>query len=183
MDLVNKCETLPDKNHEILREFRDLSNMAMEHFDENISPTLEQNTFKLQYLVSSEKSLETSNVYQQYPHYNLEDLEEPTSNVCSENISIKLNKIYNRLMKNNKGVYRMKSQVSELNRKFNAKLSKQSSHIKQQDSKIQEYANKIKSQDEQLADMRGQLEDLHQKLKDLIAASSSTKKVSTSDMS
>jgi F-box protein 28 len=48
---------LPPRPHDVLQELRDISSMAMEHFDEYIAPSLRQHIVPLQHAAAHNSSM------------------------------------------------------------------------------------------------------------------------------
>lgn len=153
--LITMSKT-PPRTPEILQELRDISSMAMEHFDEKILPEFKQsicpsvsNVNSLESLLNSHSSNSKS-----LPH-----------SFSTDKLNQTFKKIYSRAKKNKMTVLCVKGQMG----KMKLRLNRQSFQMKMQNVKIQEHAKKIQDQDGQLAEMRKHLEDWEQKLSDMTA--------------
>lgn len=153
----------PPRAHEILQELRDISSMAMEHFDEKILPDLKHSIC----------TTVVSNVGYEIPGTNLMISHHTTNpnnaslphNFNSEKLNQTFKKIYSRTKKNKLSVLSMKGQIS----KMKLRMKRQGFQMRLQSLKLQEQAKKIHDQDIQLAEMRKHLEEWEQKMVDLTA--------------
>ncbi|XP_030750085.1 F-box only protein 28 [Sitophilus oryzae] len=157
LDLVENDRS-PPRTHQLLQELRDLSSMAMEHFDEQILPRckqqIEQQTDVLyRDVVSTSKSTRLL-FHQQFPHA----------------ISNELYKV-KKLTKSHKhhiGYLTQNTQKLCLKmRKQKNILRIQSSKIHEQERKIQEQNQKIMEQESALNEIKKHVDDWDQKYKDL----------------
>ncbi|XP_056641053.1 F-box only protein 28 [Diorhabda sublineata] len=146
----------PPRTHQLLQELRDLSSMAMEHFDEHILPRLQEQVD----LRSGDISYSTA-----------------ASGSKTSRFIFAHNSLSNEIRKVKKQSKSHKYHISYLaqsTQKLTQKLKKQNKHMKTQFLKIQEQANKIQEQNTKireqeaaLAEMKKHIEEWDQKHKDL----------------
>lgn len=151
----------PPRAHEILQELRDISSMAMEHFDEKILPDLKHSICSS--VVNNVSSYEL-------PTGNLKLAHSSSSSVLSHGFnSNRLNqtfkRIYSRTRKNKTLVVTVQSQM----RKMKQRMNRQGLQMQLQSSKLHEQAKKISEQDTQIAELKKHLEEWEQKIGDLTA--------------
>ena len=154
----------PPRAHEILQELRDISSMAMEHFDEKILPDLKHSICTS--VVSNVGSYELPSGSLMISHHTTR----PNSaslphNFNSEKLNLTFKKIYSHTKKNKLSVLSMKGQIT----KVKLRMKRQGFQMRLQSLKLQEQAKKIHDQDTQLAEMRKHLEEWEQKIVDLTA--------------
>jgi F-box protein 28 len=154
--------------HEVLQELRDISSMAMEHFDEKIVPLLKHN------LTSS--SAHTS--YSMTGSCLMSGASTPRI-LGQEKLRIEFSKIHSRTKQNKASVGCLKRTVGNLTLKLkrhsaqlmvqSAKIVQQQAKLTEQDAKLAEQANKLTEQDTQIAELKRHLEEWDHKFADLTA--------------
>ena len=150
----------PPRTPEILQELRDISSMAMEHFDEKILPDFKHSlSNSVVSNVSSYESLMISH------HGSTSKTISLPHTINADRLNQTFKKIYSRTKKNKITVLCVKGQIG----KMKLRMNRQSFQMKLQSLKLQEHTKKIQDQDTQLAEMRKHLEDWEQKLGDLNA--------------
>lgn len=153
LTLVDKVKPAP-RTHELLQELRDISSMAMEHFDEIILPRMKHKTSDRNTISATTSTLKsTKALYAQV--------------------------IFDEIQKVKKQTKSNKQQVSslvEVLRNLSAQIKRQakmlrekSSTIKEQERKLQEQAIKIQEQESSIADLKKHVEEWDQKFSDLTA--------------
>ncbi|XP_017766018.1 PREDICTED: F-box only protein 28 [Eufriesea mexicana] len=161
--LIRDSKT-PPRAHEILQELRDISSMAMEHFDEKILPDLKHSICTS--VVSNVGSYELPSGSLMISHHTTSSNNATLPhNFSSEKLNQTFKKIYSRTKKNKLSVLSMKGQIS----KMKLRMKRQGFQMRLQSLKLQEQAKKIHDQDTQLAEMRKHLEEWEQKMVDLTA--------------
>ncbi|XP_066592217.1 F-box only protein 28 [Prorops nasuta] len=153
--LIRDSKT-PPRPHEILQELRDISSMAMEHFDEKILPDLRHSICTS--VVGNVGSYELPGGSLMISHH-------LPSRFGSNTLNQTFKKIYNRTRKNKITVMTVKSQIT----KMKLRMKRQGFQIRLQNLKLQEQAKKIHDQDTQLGEMKKHLEEWEQKMVDLTA--------------
>lgn len=151
----------PPRAHEILQELRDISSMAMEHFDEKILPDLKHS------ICSSVVS--NVNPYE-LPTGNLKLTHSASTSVLSHGFNTnRLNqtfkRIYSRTRKNKTLVVSVKGQMKKMKQRMN----RQGLQMQLQSAKLQEQAKKISEQETQIAELKKHFEEWEQKIGDLTA--------------
>ncbi|XP_003703848.1 F-box protein pallbearer [Megachile rotundata] len=160
--LIRDSKT-PPRAHEILQELRDISSMAMEHFDEKILPDLKHSICTT---VVSNVGYEIPGTNLMISHHTMSPNNAPLPhNFSSEKLNQTFKKIYSRTKKNKLSVLSMKGQIS----KMKLRMKRQGFQMRLQSLKLQEQGKKIHDQDIQLAEMRKHLEEWEQKMVDLTA--------------
>lgn len=153
--LIRDSKT-PPRAHEILQELRDISSMAMEHFDENILPDLKHSICSYELpggnLMISHHATSASNAA--LPH-----------SFNSDKLNQNMKKIFSRTKKTKLSVLSMKGQIG----KMKLRMKRQGFQMRLYSVKLQEQAKKIHDQDAHLAEMRKHLEEWEQKMGDLTA--------------
>ncbi|KAK0098322.1 hypothetical protein PV326_009516 [Microctonus aethiopoides] len=161
--LIRDSKTLP-RSHEILQELRDISSMAMEHFDEKILPAL-----KHQMCSSSANNVgryELPGGSLMISHHGAGSTTATfISNLSTEKLNQTFKKIYSRTKKNKLSFLSVKSRISKLR----LRMKRQGCQMRLQSLKLQAQTKKIYDQDLQLAEMRRHLEEWEQKMSDLTA--------------
>lgn len=162
--LIRETKT-PPRAHEILQELRDISSMAMEHFDEKILPDLKHNictsmvgtvnSYDLPggVMISHGRNLSNSTL----PHCNNHNI------TCSEKFNQAFKKINDRTKKNKMFFLSMRNQMARMK----LRIQRQEYVVRKQTLKLHKQAKKILDQDTQLAEMRKHLEEWEQKMVDL----------------
>ncbi|KAJ8679269.1 hypothetical protein QAD02_015056 [Eretmocerus hayati] len=159
LHLIRVSKT-PPRTPEILQELRDISSMAMEHFDEKILPDFKHSICSS--VVASVNSYESLMI----PHHTQSSKSSLLPHSLNlEKIGQTFKKIHNRTKKNKMTVLCVKGQIG----KMKLRMNRQANQMTKQSLKIQEHAKKIQDQDLQLAEMKKHLEDWEQKLGDLTA--------------
>ncbi|XP_017875943.1 F-box only protein 28 [Ceratina calcarata] len=161
--LVRDLKT-PPRAHEILQELRDISSMAMEHFDEKILPDLKHSICTS--VISNTGSYELPGGSLMISHH----ATNPSNATLPHTYSLdKLNqafkKINTRIKRNKSCVSTVKDQLN----KMKLRMKRQGLQMRLQTLKLQEQAKKMHDQDTQLAEMRKHLEEWEQKMVDLTA--------------
>ncbi|XP_035736807.1 F-box only protein 28-like isoform X1 [Vespa mandarinia] len=160
--LIRDSKTLPTP-HEILQELRDISSMAMEHFDEKILPDLKHSTCTS---VSNVGSYELPSGSSIILHHTTSSNNTTLSHSYStEKLNQTFKKIYSRTKRNKISVTFVKFEIT----KMKLRMRKQMIQMRVQNLKLQKQAKKIHDQDTQLAEMRKHLEEWKQKMGDLTA--------------
>ncbi|GAB1860826.1 F-box only protein 28 [Camponotus japonicus] len=160
--LIRETKT-PPRAHEILQELRDISSMAMEHFDEKILPDLKHNICTSMigtvnsYDIPGGVMISPSRNNSALPHCN------NYSSNCSEKLNQTFKKINDRIKKNKIFFSSVKNQMSRIK----LRMQRQDHQIRMQNLKLQKQVKKIHDQDMQLAEMRKHLEEWEQKMVDL----------------
>ncbi|KAL0134301.1 hypothetical protein PUN28_001244 [Cardiocondyla obscurior] len=162
--LIRETKT-PPRAHEILQELRDISSMAMEHFDEKILPDLKHNictsmvgtvnSYDLPsgVMISHNRNMNNSTL----PHCNNHSIS------CSEKLNQSFKKINNCTKKNKMFFTSVRNHMAIMKRR----LQRQENLVWKQSLKLHRQAKKMQDQDAQLAEMRKHLEEWEQKMVDL----------------
>ncbi|KAF2895220.1 hypothetical protein ILUMI_10952 [Ignelater luminosus] len=161
LDEIDRILTLvenvdpPPRTHELLQELRDISSMALEHFDEVILPRLKP-------------KFERSNFFQV-----------GASTSKSSKIPLVQQVIADEIHKVRKQAKFNKHQISsvmEILKKFGTKFKRQSKllreksiKIREQERKLQEQAAKLQEQETSIADLKKHVDEWDQKFSDLTA--------------
>ncbi|XP_043280250.1 F-box only protein 28 [Venturia canescens] len=162
--LIRDSKT-PPRAYEILQELRDISSMAMEHFDEKILPALKH---------SMNTSSSTSGVAPydlpggslMLTHHGGSASSYITAHTYnSEKLNKALKKMYNKTKQNKLLFLTAKNRMNKLY----LRIKRQSFHMKAQSIKLKQQAKKLNEQDAQLAEMKRHFEDWEQKIVDLNA--------------
>ncbi|XP_012543692.1 F-box only protein 28 [Monomorium pharaonis] len=163
LQLIRETKT-PPRAHEILQELRDISSMAMEHFDEKILPDLKHNictsigsvnSYDLPggVMISHGRNINSSTL----PHCNNHSM------TCSEKLNQTFKKINDRTRRNKMFFLSVKNQITRMKRR----MQRQEYLVRKQTLKLYKQAKKIHEQDTQLAEVRKHLEEWEQKMVDL----------------
>nr|XP_050849910.1 F-box only protein 28 [Vespula vulgaris] len=161
--LIRDSKT-PPRAHEILQELRDISSMAMEHFDEKILPDLKHSICTS--VVSNVGSYELPGGSLMISHHTASSNNTTLSHSYStEKLNQTFKKIYSRTKRNKISVTFVKFELT----KMKLRMRKQMIQMRVQNLKLQKQAKKIHDQDTQLAEMRKHLEEWEQKMGDLTA--------------
>lgn len=161
--LIRDTKT-PPRAHEILQELRDISSMAMEHFDEKILPDLKHSICTSMAGSVSSYELPSGSLMISHHNRNSNNTTLP-HNFSSEKLNQTFKKIYNRTKKNKISFLSIRSQIG----KMKLRMRRQDSQMRLQSSRLLKQARKIHEQDAQLAEMRKHLEEWEQKMVDLTA--------------
>ncbi|XP_063981630.1 F-box only protein 28 [Diachasmimorpha longicaudata] len=155
----------PPRAHEILQELRDISSMAMEHFDEKILPALKQSVCTS--MVSGVRSYELPRGSLMISHHNTS----PTSSlyghhsVTRDNWDRTIKKLFLRTRKNKQSCLSVLGRIG----KIRLRMKRQACQIRLQSKKLQEQSKKIHDQEQQIAEMRRHFEEWEQTIGDLTA--------------
>ncbi|EFN80769.1 F-box only protein 28 [Harpegnathos saltator] len=158
--LIRDTKT-PPRAHEILQELRDISSMAMEHFDEKILPDLKHNIC----MVGTVNSYELPGGALMISHTRHPNNATLPHNFTSEKLNQSFKKIYDRTKQNKISCLTMRN----LMRGMKLRMKRQGFQLRLQSLKLQKQAKKLHEQDTQLAEMRKHLEEWEQKMVDLTA--------------
>lgn len=156
-----KGSETPARAHEVLQELRDISSMAMEHFDEKIVPML-----KLSLASSS-----THTPYSMTGSCLMGSTSSPRL-LGQEKLRLEFNKIHSRTKRNKASVGYLKKTVGSLTlklKRYGAQLTLQASEIREQKAKLAEQNAKLTEQDAQIAELKRHLEEWDHKFGDLSA--------------
>lgn len=159
--LIQNTKT-PPRAHEILQELRDISSMAMEHFDEKILPDLKH--IICNSMVGTVNSYELPGGALMISHRNPNNTTLP-QNFTTEKLNQTFKKIYDRTKKNKISCMTMKDQMGRIR----LRMKRQAFQLRLQNVKLQKQAKKMHDQETQLAEMRKHLEEWEQKMVDLTA--------------
>lgn len=151
----------PPRAHEVLQELRDISSMAMEHFDEKIVPLLKHN-------------LNSSAAHSSYsmPGSCLMAVTPTPRMLGQEKLRLEFSKIHSRTKRNKASVGCLKRTVDNLTlklKRYGAQLTAQAAKIRQQEAKLAEQATKLTDQDAHIAELKRHLEEWDHKFGDLTA--------------
>ncbi|XP_059480130.1 F-box only protein 28 [Neocloeon triangulifer] len=141
--IVRESKT-PPRPHEILQELRDISSMAMEHFDEKVCSTL-----KPKFLTTPRSK-------------SILSLKMPVSGTESHDEVDVISNFQASLQKVKNNNIELKKQVKSLR----SKVVKQSVKIEDNKSKLQDQSAKISEQSSQIQDLRRIVDELSQKIID-----------------
>lgn len=162
--LIQETKT-PPRAHEILQELRDISSMAMEHFDEKILPELKHNICTS--MVGTVNPYDLPGGVMISHNRNINNSVLPLCNnhslSCTEKLNKTFKKINIRTKKNKTSVVRMKWQINRMR----LTIQKQTGLIRKQSLRLNLHRKKIQDQEAQLAEMRKHLEEWEQKMFDL----------------
>ncbi|XP_066254519.1 F-box only protein 28 [Euwallacea similis] len=158
LDIV-LSDKVPARSHQLLQELRDLSSMAIEHFDEYILPKCrEQMELKTGVLYKQLASVSKPRIFLQQPV--------PTT-LTSEIRKLKMvtKSQKHRITSLIRNTLKLDTRV----RKQNTKLHIQAVKLRGQERKLQEQNSKIAEQEATLTDLKKNMDDWEQKYKDLTA--------------
>ncbi|CAD6227803.1 GSCOCG00006261001-RA-CDS [Cotesia congregata] len=171
LHLVKDSNSLP-RAHEILQELRDISSMAMEHFDEKIMPA-----FKSRMNSSSISSVSSYDL----PGGSLMIPYSPTSSHgtsrspsiilgryhphTADKLEQQFKKLVCKTRKNKLSFMAIRSKLS----KMRLRMKRQGAQMRLQSNKLHEQAKKLNEQELQIADLRRHFEEWEQKMGDLTA--------------
>lgn len=158
--LIRDTKT-PPRAHEILQELRDISSMAMEHFDEKILPDLKHSIC----MVGTGSSFELLGSALMISHSRHPNNATLPHNFTPEKLNQSFKKIYDRTKQNKISCLTMRNLMGRM--KF--RIKKQGLQIRLQSLKLRKQAKKLHEQDVLLAEMRKHLEEWDQKMVDLTA--------------
>ncbi|VEN48494.1 unnamed protein product [Callosobruchus maculatus] len=143
----------PPRTHQLLQELRDLSSMAMEHFDEHILPGIKEQLNRREVLSCSASSL--SKVPKLFYNYSL------TNEIHKVKKQSKTHKHHITFLTQST------QKLWEKLKRQNVRLKAQAFKIREQERKIQEQTTKIQEQEGSLADIKKHIDEWDQKYKDL----------------
>ncbi|XP_011867142.1 PREDICTED: F-box only protein 28 [Vollenhovia emeryi] len=162
--LIRETKT-PPRAHEILQELRDISSMAMEHFDEKILPDLKHNICTS--MVGTVNSYDLPGGVMISHGRNINNTALPHCNnhsvTCSEKLNQTFKKINDRTKKNKLFFLSVKGQIVRMK----LRMQKQDYLLRKQTLKILRQDKKIHDQGTQIAEMRKHFEEWEQKMVDL----------------
>lgn len=157
----------PPRAHEILQELRDISSMAMEHFDEKILPKLKHSICTS--VVSHVGNYDLPSASLMISHHTNSGSGGSGGALAQSFSPEKLNqtfrKIHCRTKKNRMSVMSVRSKINKLK----LRMKRQGFQMRTQSLKIQEQEKKLHEQDGQIAEMKKHLEEWEQKIGDLKA--------------
>ncbi|XP_019870813.1 F-box only protein 28 [Aethina tumida] len=149
-----ETDATPPRTHQLLEELRDLSSMAMEHFDEHILPRVKEEMEKRTALAFVSPSTSKSPRF----FFAQQFLSDEIYKVKKQSKSHKYHISY--LTQNTQKLFQKL-------RKQNIRLKAQSLKIREQERKIQEQNTKIQEQEATLADIKKHIDEWDQKYADL----------------
>lgn len=147
---LKECK-LPPKTHEILEELRDISSMAMEHFDEKIAPGLKNNR---------SENFPSNPFSSQFSVYS-------SGTVCAS--SSRTFFTQDRLRQEFEKSIRRDQKHSREIQSFRNKLAKHKSRINAQGKKVTSHSHILAEHDEQIAEMKRTIAEMDHKISDLVA--------------
>lgn len=151
LTLVDKVEPAP-RTHELLQELRDISSMAMEHFDEIILPRMKHKISERNAVTATTSSLKsTKALFAQVLFTEVQKVKKQT----------KLNKQQASSM-----VGLLKTLSLQIKRQAKM-LREKTLKIKDQERKLQEQATKLQEQETSIADLKKHVEEWDQKFSEL----------------
>lgn len=156
----NTCT--PPRTHEVLQELRDISSMAMEHFDEKIAPNL--------------KIQRNPVVYPAVPGPSIFSPQLPSLLVKDTTFRNELKMIQHRSFIQKQEISHLKNVVAKLI----TRVKKQNNIIRSQTSVIREQSSKLKDQDTGIAELKRHVEEWDLKFADLVAELSRARDESSS---
>ncbi|KAK4873451.1 hypothetical protein RN001_015480 [Aquatica leii] len=154
LTLVDKVKPAP-RTHELLQELRDISSMAMEHFDETILPRMKQK-------VADRSSSSTTSLASS----------KSTKALYIQVITDEIQKVKKQTKFNKQQVGSLVEVLKNLSSQFKRQtkmLREKSLTIKEQERKLQEQATKLQEQETSIADLKKHVEEWDQKFSDLTA--------------
>lgn len=144
MKVINTCEVKTLRAHEILQELRDISSMAIEHFDEKIVPEIRKSS-------SSRESLSNvCGVFDMFPRSSIDGLLSLSRNSSCSSMSAQSTP-----MKSTMPRIKAKSKISSLINMY----KKQSKVIKSQSKQIIKMVKGLKEQKASLNSLKRRLDD------------------------
>ncbi|XP_046419432.1 F-box only protein 28 [Neodiprion virginianus] len=160
--LIRDAKT-PPRAHEILQELRDISSMAMEHFDEKILPKLKHSICTS--VVSHVGTYDLPNASLMISHHTNSGNITLAHGLSPEKLNQTFRKIQSRAKRNYISVMSVRSKINKLK----LRLKRQGFQMRRQNIKIQEQGKKLREQDTLIAEMKKHLEEWEQKIGDLKA--------------
>lgn len=160
--LIRDSKT-PPRAHEILQELRDISSMAMEHFDEKILPKLRHSICTS--VVSHVGAYDLPNASLMISHHTSGGNVTLAHGFSPERLNQTFRKIHCRTKKNRMSVLSVRGKINKLK----LRMKRQGFQLRTQSLKIQEQGKKLSEQDVQIAEMKKHLEEWEQKMRDLKA--------------
>ncbi|CAG9863507.1 unnamed protein product [Phyllotreta striolata] len=164
LNLVQSADS-PPRTHQVLQELRDLSSMAMEHFDEQILPKVKERVDKRSAFSYGSVASGTNSSRLVISHQSLSNeihKVKKQSKTQKHHISFLTQTTQKLFQKHRKQNMRVKAQA--------AKIREQDKKIREQDRKIQEQSAKIQDQEATLADIKRHLDEWDQKYKERSSA-------------
>ncbi|KAK8399224.1 hypothetical protein O3P69_003385 [Scylla paramamosain] len=174
LHFIQSHKTLPC-SHEILTELRDISSMAMEHFEEKIvcslkrpalSPSTPRFSLKTAFATHSSQPGTSAASTSLSKSHSLPTSSEDLSDLANSN---KYYKLYIGAMK--KEFFDMKSKVNELRRK----MSEQEKVALEQNRIISEQAIKLTKQEGKLAEVNRKLAEYDQRMNEVLGGAANTR--------
>ncbi|XP_046401013.1 F-box only protein 28 isoform X2 [Ischnura elegans] len=158
---VQKSKNLP-RAHDILQELRDISSMAIEHFDENIVPGLKQSLG-----LNSLRNTTTGSSNYSFAGGHTDFMVSTASHriLASRKLHVLQQRMLMSFKKNQAVVVNLKNSVTYLK----SKIKKQNVQIIRQITKIREQEAKLSDHTAQLADLRKHIEEYDRKFAALSA--------------
>lgn len=164
MRLIRDSKT-PPRAYEILQELRDISSMAMEHFDEKILPAL-KHTMNSSSSTNGVASYDLTGSSLMLTHHGASASSYIAAHTYnSEKLNKAFKKMYNKTKQNKLSLITVKNRINTLC----LRIRRQGFHMRAQSIKLKQQAKKINEQDAQLAEMKRHFEDWEQKIVDLNA--------------
>lgn len=160
--LVTDSKT-PPRAHEILQELRDISSMAMEHFDEKILPKLKHSICTS--VVSHVGAYDLPNASLMISHHTSSGNVTLSHGFSTDRLNQTFRKIHSSTKKNRISVMSVRGKINKLK----LRMKRQAFQMRTQSLKIQEQGKKLNDQDTQIAEMKKHLEEWEQKIGDLKA--------------
>ncbi|XP_060520212.1 F-box only protein 28 [Cylas formicarius] len=182
LDLVETNQS-PPRTHVLLQELRDLSSMAMEHFDEHILPRVKEQFDQrtgcpekiLKELEIVAGSLSPYTRFQEMVCRNVPSTSRSTRLVLQTQVQHALSDELRKVKKTTKTHKHHITYLTQNTNKLYMKLRKQAARIKQQSAKIREQErkiheqnSKIQEQEATITEMKRHIDEWDQKYKDLI---------------
>ncbi|XP_013784006.1 F-box only protein 28-like [Limulus polyphemus] len=147
---TTKC---PPRAHEILQELRDISSMAMEHFDENIAPILKMKIGASGSNISSQNCISLTGPPTHFPS---------TSRHYVKNIGVK-----QELAKINMTVKQLSSTNVTLRKElidYKAKIAEQTKKLQEQEKHLLDQSQIIAEQGARIMEQEGKIGEVNKKL-------------------
>ncbi|XP_012251265.2 F-box only protein 28 [Athalia rosae] len=170
--LIRDSKT-PPRAHEILQELRDISSMAMEHFDEKILPKLRNSICTS--VVSHVGAYDLPNASLMISHHTNSGNVTLAHSFSSEKLNQTFKKIHCRTRKNQVLVLSVRGKINKLK----LRMKRQGFQMRTQSLKIQEQGKQLHDQIVQIAEMKKHLEEWEQKIGDLKAELSRSREENT----
>lgn len=175
--ILHKLESSnqPPRSHEFLQELRDISSMAMEHFDEKIAPGLKNRFPAVTLPFPIPENCDCPLVPQQGPSLSLFTF--PSSQMRTPSIRTEIASLGSELRSQRANVQNVKKEVSEAKVGYTnhkKKILQQEKRIMQQGHAITELEKKVSDLNQKFVDIAAEL----QKLKEVKEGGESSKSIS-----